>query len=145
MIREWIRNWMIGTFISFGVEMLAFVLLPQELAPDLNQITVLQTFVICMVCAMAAILPFSVMEHRLHAFLVSALLLLGSLFGVGVILFELIPFEGSVLLSVAFCCILIYSLCYLILLRKDEQDAKAINQRLLKRRQMRMEQKQEEA
>lgn len=134
MKRDFLRQCLIGTCISFTVELLAFCLLPDPLVPLLNRTTILQTFVICVCCSFAALIPFVWIEHMIKALVLSAVQLLCVLFGIGIFIFDLIPFDWGVMITIVLCCIVIYVLCSLSFARKDEQDADLINRRLEQRR-----------
>ncbi len=143
MKHDLFRQCLIGTCISFSVELLAFSLLPDPLVPALNRTTILQTFVICVCCSIGALTPFAWIEHMIKAYLLSAIQLLSVLFGMGMFVFDLIPFDWGVAVTIIICCIVIYALCSLSFARKDEQDADLINQHLQKRRKAHMRRKED--
>lgn len=127
MIR-YIKNMLMVTCCSFTVMMLYFTILPESLVPELKAITVLQTFTICLSCGIIIIalyhanLKCSWLSHT-----IAFILIWLTVFGMGGLLFNAIPFEIPVVLSVTVSIIIIFIFCEFMTYTKNQDDAKKIN------------------
>ncbi len=138
MKRELIRMVFNATCTSFTFEVLSFVLLPAKLAPDLNQTSIIQTFIICFCCAFGAVYPFSVCQERIKTYIISYISMVVILFGLGIFVFGLIPCEMAVIVTILLCGIGVYGLCLFGAIQKDEEVANQVNRQLQKRRQVKI-------
>jgi len=131
-MRDYLRACLITTCISFTVEMLAFVILPDPMVPELTKTTIFQTFAICICASFFGVYPFTKIENIVFSFVVSAMVLLSVILGLGSFIFHLIPFEWEVIGSIIGCLLVIYILSYFATSYKNAQDAKEINEFLQK-------------
>lgn len=130
---EYIQYSIIGVCVSFTVELIAFVILPDNMVPTLTDTVMLQTFVICVCGSFMALLPACfVSVWSLKGFALSYCLLMLTIFGIGHYVFQLIPIEWESAVGIIGCSFMIYAVCFFTMYKKEQLDAEEINKHLAK-------------
>lgn len=116
---------------SFTTIMLAFAILPETLVPTLQSTVILQTFIIC-VCAstISNIVSFIDFKQEWTSVITCFLSVCIVVFGIGIGIFQIIPQTWEIITWIFISIIIIYSLCYFLLLTKNQSDADKINEML---------------
>lgn len=131
MIQKFINNVIIITCLSFTIMMLYFTLLPAFFVPDLTQRVILQTLSICFVTGIAtAILQKINIQHVMISLGVSYLTIWIIVFGMGTLLYQILPFDVPIIIAVSLTIFFIFATCILTFYRKNQVDADKINELL---------------